>query len=330
MANYPHLSVLIHAQAAKYGDRVALRYRDYDKGQWNPVSWNQFSTIIKTAASALLELGVEVQENIAVFSPNKPECMYVDFAAFAVRAVTVPLYATSSESQAQYILNDACIRYLFVGEQFQYDVAYRIHSLCPVLQKIIIFDSSVKRNQEDTTSIYFTDFLQLGKDSSHADEVEKRCADASEDDLANILYTSGTTGDSKGVMLHHSCFVELFRIHDLRLRMLSDKDVVLSFLPLTHIFEKACTYYSLYKGCEVCINLRPMDIQMTIKEVHPTFMCAVPRFWEKVYSAAQEKINSFSGVARMIVDDALKIGHAYNIDFKRVGKDPPAWLTLMY
>ena len=123
---YHHLSVLVHRQAEKYGDKIALKYRDYEKAQWIPISWNSFSANIRQAANALVELGVEVQENIGVFSQNKPECLYVDFAAFANRAVTIPLYATSSPAQAQYIINDAQIRYLFVGEQFQYDAAFSV------------------------------------------------------------------------------------------------------------------------------------------------------------------------------------------------------------
>ena len=125
-----HLSVLVHRQAQKYGDKTALRYRDYQTAQWIPISWNQFSETVKQAASSLVALSVEEEENIGIFSQNKPECLFVDFAAFANRAVTVPLYATSSPAQAQYIINDAQIRFLFVGEQFQYDAAFSIFGFC--------------------------------------------------------------------------------------------------------------------------------------------------------------------------------------------------------
>ena len=104
---YHHLSVLIHRQSEKYGDRVALRYRDYESSTWLPITWNEFSHQVRLVANALAAAGVGVQENIGIFSQNKPECLYVDFAAFANRAVTIPLYATSSPAQAQYIINDA-------------------------------------------------------------------------------------------------------------------------------------------------------------------------------------------------------------------------------
>ena len=123
---YHHLSVLVHRQAEKYGDKVALKYRDYETAQWIPISWNQFSGTVRQAANAFVALGVEEQENIGIFSQNKPEWFYVDFGAFANRAVTIPFYATSSPAQAQYIINDAQIRFLFVGEQYQYDAAFSI------------------------------------------------------------------------------------------------------------------------------------------------------------------------------------------------------------
>ena len=153
------LSVLIQRQAGKYGDRVALRYRDYKTETWIPVSWNQFAATVKTVSNALIELGIGIQENIAVFSQNKPECLYVDFGAFGVRAVTVPFYATSSEAQVHYMVGDAEIRYIFVGEQLQYDVAFRVMQLGSQLKQIIIFDREVKRDERDQTSIYFDDFL---------------------------------------------------------------------------------------------------------------------------------------------------------------------------
>lgn len=170
----------------------------------------------------MMALGVRVQENMGVFSQNKPECLYVDFGAFAVRGVTIPLYATSSEAQVHYILEDASIRYLFVGEQYQYDVAYRVQNLCRSLKQIIIFDPSVKRSPNDRHSIYFSEFLELGKGKPYQAEVDKRTSESSTDDLANILYTSGTTGESKGVMLHHSCYETAFKGHDLRLKTLTE------------------------------------------------------------------------------------------------------------
>lgn len=327
---YHHLSVLVHRQAEKYGDKIALKYRNYATAQWIPITWKQFSVQVKQVANALVALGIEEEENIGVLSQNKPECLFVDFGAYANRAVTIPLYATSSPAQVQYIVNDAGIRYLFVGEQFQYDAAFGVFGFCSTLQQLIIFDRNVVKDPRDVSSIYFDELLEQAKVLPHADVVEARTARASADDLANILYTSGTTGEPKGVMLHHSNYLEALRIHDIRLPFMTDKDVSINFLPLTHVFERAWCYLCIHKGVQICVNLRPADIQMTIKEVRPTLMCSVPRFWEKVYDGVQEKIAQETGLRKSLMLDAIKVGKAHNLDYLRNGKTPPLLLQIKY
>ena len=323
-------SVLIHQQAKKYGDRVALKHRDYKTNTWIPTTWNQFSDTVATVSNALIEMGVGVQENIGVFTQNKPESLFMDFGAFGIRAVTVPLYATSSEAQVHYILEDAGIRYLFVGEQQQYDVAFRVMALSSTLKQIVVFDREVKLDARDESTIYFDDFLAMGKNRQHQAEVDKRTAESDTEDLMNILYTSGTTGESKGVMLSHAGYEAVMDAHCELFPGLGVNDVVINFLPFTHVFERAWSCWCLCVGAELNINLRPQDIQMTIKEVRPTAMCSVPRFWEKVYTGVNEVIANATGVKKTLMQDAIKVGREHNVNYVCKGKTPPLWLHMKY
>ena len=327
---YYHFAELIHRQAEKYGNRTALKHRDNATGKWLKISWREFSDKVMLTAKAMAEFGIKVQENIGVYSQNMPHCLYTDFGAYGNRVVSIPMYATNSPGQIEYIINDAKIRTLFVGEQLQYNNAFKVQKDSKYLERLVVFDPAVKMNPEDKTSIYFDDFLRLG-DNAHAESTVKiRMTEAVPEDLATIIYTSGTTGESKGVMLPHSCYLEAMRIHDVRLPLVTDKDLSMSFLPMTHIFEKAWCYYCLHKGVTIAINQDPKMIQKTLPEVHPTLMCNVPRFWEKVYAGVHEKINSASPAMKKIFLDAIETGRKYNLEYKNKGIPAPCGLKLKF
>jgi long-chain acyl-CoA synthetase len=329
MQTNSHLSVLIHDQAQKYGDREVIIYKDFGGHEWKSYSWNQFSDIVKQVSNALLNMGVKVQENIGVFSQNSAQYLFCDFGAWGIRAVTIPFYATSSEQQIQFMVSDANIRLLFVGEQEQYDKAHRIISTCRTLERIIIFDRNVRVSPNDPNAMYFDDFLKLGENLPRQAEVEGLQKQASMDDIANILYTSGTTGDSKGVILTMGQYHAAMEANN-KCVPVGEQDRVLNFLPFTHIFEKGWKILCLTEGARLIVNTYPLEVQQSMKETHPTCMSSVPRFWEKVYMGVLEKIETASAPKRKLFEHALSVGRRHNIDYLSKGKRPPLSLHLEY
>ena len=308
-----HLSVLVHEQAKQYGDREEIIYKEFGGSEWKSLSWNQLSDTVKQVSNALLNLGVKVQENIGIFSNNCAQYLYCDFGAWGVRAVTIPFYATSSEQQIQFMVNDASVRFLFVGEQEQYDKAHRIFALCPTLERIIIFDKTVRISSHDPNALYFEDFLKLGEGLPRQSEVETLLKQASLDDLANILYTSGTTGDSKGVMLSHEQYYAALKGNQ-EVVPVGEDDRVLNFLPFAHIFEKGWALLGMSVGARMIVNTYPQEVQQSMRETNPTSMSSVPRFWEKVYTGVMEKIDNAGALQRKIFQNALRVGRKHNIE----------------
>ena len=329
MQTNSHLSVLVHDQAKNYADREAMIYQDFGCEQWKSYSWNEFSSRVRTVSNAMLNLGVKVQENVGVFSQNCPQYLFCDYGAWGIRAVTVPFYATSSEQQIQFIINDAKIRFLFVGEQEQYEKAHRVMALCPTLERIIVFDRSVTLSPRDPNALFFDDFLKLGDGFPRQTEVEKCAREATFDDLANILYTSGTTGESKGVMLTHGQYHAALEANG-KCVNIHDDDRVLNFLPFAHIFEKAWAVLAVTVGATLIVNNDPKRVQQSMRDTNPTCMSAVPRFWEKVYAGVVEKIEKAGSLQQRIFSNALAVGRKYNIEYLSRGKRPPLTLRLKY
>lgn len=321
---------MIYDRAAAHPDRVALTERKPD-GSWHPATWQQLRDEVDLAARAMEILGVKEDSKIGIFSPNRARFLVTDFAAYSNRAVPVSIYSTSSAEQVEYIVNDAGLSILVTGGQAQYEIAREVMRRTRALRQIVTIDP-VQKAPDDLTTISFDEFLNLGKSASKRTiaEVQHRREAATPDDVATLIYTSGTTGEPKGAILPHSAFNAALQFHASRLDMLSDKDTSLCFLPLSHIFEKAWSYFCLWLDMVVNVNPDPHQIQDAVKEVRPTCMCSVPRFWEKVYSAIDDKMSRMKGFKGWMVKQALKTGRRRNLDYMRRGRKVPWWLETRY
>ena len=172
-------------------------------------------------------------------------------------------------------------------------------------------------------------FLKLGEGLPRQSEVEQRWAEANDNDICNILYTSGTTGDSKGVILTHGMYNAAMDANS-KCVPVSEKDRAIDFLPFAHVFERAYSYLVLGNGGELIVNTYPKEIQESMRETNPTCMASVPRFWEKVYIAVKEKIEKSSAVQRKVFEHALEVGRKHNVVYLGRGKRPPLNLQLEY
>lgn len=324
------LTTLSSHGAKKYGNRVALTQR-IAPNNWTATSWLYLHADVSNIAAALNSLGIKEEAHIGIFSCNRAEIIKIDLAAYANRAIPVSIYATSSKEQVEYIVRDADISLLMVGDQAQYNIARHVANAINHPLQIITVEN-VNKDAGDDTTLTFSQLIELGENApqdSH-DEVARRSSSATPNDVATLIYTSGTTGEPKGAILTHSAFDAAFEFHTKRLTMLSENDTSLCFLPLSHIFEKAWTFFCLHSGIIVNINPDPREIQLAIKEVRPTCMCSVPRFWEKVYTAIDDNLSKTKGLKKWIINRALKVGHRRNIKYARIGQRAPWWTEIQY
>ncbi len=302
-----HLTRMILDRVQKYGQRPALFFKA--NGQWEHLTWQEMGEQIKSISRALLQFGLKEQERVGIYSLNKPQWTISDYGIMGVRGITTTIYATNSVRETEYIVNDAQIRLLFVGGQEQYDRVMQFFDKNEYLEQVVVFDRSVKL-RDNKHSLYFDDFLQSGRNASNAQEVEERLQAATEDDIATIIYTSGTSGEPKGVMLTQANIFSQITALD-PLFDISEDDIELCFLPFSHSYQKSSTHWTQSHGVTVYYCENPKEILEYFKEVRPTFMVGVPRLYEKMYATVYARLEEASDFKRKLFDWAIAIGKDY-------------------
>jgi long-chain acyl-CoA synthetase len=292
---------IILKNVEKHPIKAAIGFKKKE-GAWKELSWKKFSEVIFKTANALKEAGVQENDRVAIYSDNSSEWMIVDLASMAIGAVTVPIYSTNNAEQAEHIINDSGAKAVLVGNQMQYDACLEfLHKEENNLETIIVSKKAVWIKKE-FNSFYLEDFI--AKASPELEICKKE-----NDDTATLIYTSGTTGIPKGVMLTHGNFIKAFDSHFEFFKFKNfEEELSLAFLPLSHVFERSWSLLCLYGGARVYFLEDPKNVAKALEEVKPTAMCAVPRFFQKVYAGVLEKAEEGSSLKKKIFDWALKTG----------------------
>ena len=320
-----HYVSLFRENIQKYPKKEALM-RKID-AHWQPISWEKLGTITTQLSKALLQQGVAPQQTVGILSQNTPQWTLTDLACLQIRAVTVPIYTSNTAEQALYVMNHAEIKFLFVGDEKQYLKALEVADQCLSLQKIILFDDHIQL-KEQKYSIHWTDFLAFGNNNALDEELQQRIDSRDLSELFTVIYTSGTTGEPKGVMLTYENLAYQMLGHSQRLEV-DNTDSSLSFLPLTHVYERAWTFFCLYKAIVVYYLEDTNLVREALAEVRPTLMCAVPRFYEKIFATVHDKADASSFAKRMLFKLAVKTGRRV-LTLKEQNRKPSFLLKKAY
>jgi long-chain acyl-CoA synthetase len=306
-------------------DQVAVREKDF--GIWQEVTWSDYWNSAELVGHALLALGIEPGDRVAVHSENRREWLYSDIGAVAVRATTVGLYPTNPPAEVAYLLSNSGARVLIAEDQEQVDKALEVLDQLPGLEKIIYLEPrGIRHRYTNPKLMSWQDFLALGAQhrESDAEGVNRRMAQACDDDVLTLVYTSGTTGPPKGAMLTVAnaeyCIEVLIDGGGYISPPPSPADVTLSYLPLCHVAERIfTTWFSASTGIQVHFAESIETVQDNLREVQPTILFAVPRIWEKVLAGVRIRIDSASWLKRVFSRYWLRVADGVAETLVRTG-----------
>jgi long-chain acyl-CoA synthetase len=302
-----HLACMIRESARKFGDKTAMRHKVGDT--WHSISYRELDGRIRTAAKALLEMGIGKGDKVGIFSPNRPEWAVADFAILSVGAVSVAIYATDTPKEAEFVARDAELRLIFVGGRAHYDKVKTFIGAVEHLERIVVFDDDVALQGGD--SLRWSDFMERGRASTQDAVLDEYLEGAAPEDVATLIYTSGTTGVPKGAILTHANFFHQFAAVDERF-VVGPSDRSLCFLPLSHAYERCWSYYVFNRGAENNYISDPKRVTEYLVDVKPTVMVSVPLLYEKIYAGIQGRLEKASPSRRKLFAWAVKTGTRYH------------------
>ena len=293
-----NIAEFLNTNSAKFPRKSAIGFKKKEK--WTEMTWPEFRRMIFKTANSLQNSGISAGDKVAIFSDNSAEWIVFDLAILSLGAITVPIYSTNNKEQAEYILAESECKIILVGNQEQYDASYEISLQSSFLNKIIVTKKAIWIKKEK--SQYLEDFIKKSKE-------DFQIVPREDEDLATIIYTSGTTGVPKGVMLSHGNFHQSVEAHfDFFKFKNFENETSLAFLPLTHIFERSWTMLCLYGGAKVYFLENTKLIAKALEEVKPTLMCAVPRFYQKIYAGVHDMLEKSSTTKKKIFNWAISHG----------------------
>ncbi len=323
---YKNIPEMFFSQVKKYGNRVVQRYKK--DGRWMDLSWNQMKDAAEHVGLGLIELGLKQKDSVCLLSENRPAWAHVDLGIISAGGVNVPIYATNTPQQVQYIVNDAEAQYLFVSNRIQLDKVLKVRSGVPKLKKVIIMDV-IDANPAPDFVMTLDELRKIGSTAKDRAALDQRYQTTQPDDLITIIYTSGTTGDPKGAMLTHRNI--LSNCEDIASYVpIDDTFVALSFLPLSHVFERTAGYYTmLFYGATIAYAESIDKIVDNMAEIRPHAMVSVPRVYEKMYARILEGVETGPATKKKIFYWALNTGKQ-TMPYKLDGKPLPLLLKLRY
>ncbi len=299
------LAYMMLKRAEQYKDRYALTQKNKNN-QWESITWGEFAGRIRAIAKSLLDIKLQPGEMCAIFSQNRAEWAICDMGILATRGVSVPIYATNSKDEAEYIISDAEVKIIFTGDQEQYNKAHDIIKANSSLKLIVAFDRDTKIDA--VNSVYLDDLIKKGETLTNDSELEDRLNNVKPDDILTLIYTSGTTGKPKGAIHTHRSFMNGIFPSYMRFPEASTETVSLAILPLSHVFERMWSYGCMSAGVRIAYCPDPKQFVDVMSYVKPHFMTSVPRIWEKVYGTIHEGLKTASPVKKKLFAWAAKVG----------------------